>query len=306
MQLRAYLLLLSTALFWGGNAVAGKLAVGHISPMLLTSGRWLLAFLVMLAIGWRRLRADWPAIRRHWLLLALLGTFGFTIFNVGFYTAFFYTTAINVSVEQAGMPMLIFLLNFLFFRHAASAAQITGLVMSVVGILLTATHGEPARLLALDLNLGDAIMLAACLVYAGYTVALRFKPDIHWQSLMIALTGSAFLTSMPFAIAEVSAGTGIWPDREGWLILLYVLVGPSLLAQAFFIRGVELIGPNRAGLFINMVPITGTLLSILILGESFHLYHAVALLLVFGGIWLAETRGKTATGQARPATENNG
>lgn len=291
MQLRAYALLMLTALFWGGNAVAGKLAVGHISPMVLTSGRWLLAFAVMATIGWRRFQADWPLVRDNWVLLSLLGVFGFTVFNVAFYIAFYYTTAINVSVEQAGMPMLIFLLNFLLFRKAATWAQIVGLAMSVIGILLTATHGEPARLLELDLNAGDAIMLVACLVYAGYAVALRFKPPIHWQTMMIALTGSAFLISIPFTIAEHLHGSIIWPDTRGWLILLYVVIGPSLLAQIFFIRGVELIGANRAGLFINMVPITGTLLSILILREQFHLYHAIALALVFGGIWLAERRG---------------
>lgn len=291
MQRQAYLLLLLTAIFWGGNAIAGKLAVGHISPMVLTSLRWVFAVAFMLVIGWRRFRADWPLIRRHWLLLSALGAFGFTVFNVALYSALTFTTAINVSVEQAGMPMLIFLLNFLFFRLKASWAQIVGLVMSIAGILLTASHGEPARLLGLDLNFGDAIMLSACIVYSGYTVALRFKPQIHWQSLMIALTGTAALTSAPFTVAEFHYGAGIWPDATGWLILLYVVAFPSILAQIFYIRGIELIGANRAGLFINLVPITGTLLSIVLLGENFHTYHAIALGLVFGGIWLAE-RGR--------------
>ena len=158
--------------------------------------------------------------------------------------------------------------------------------------LLTASHGELGRLLALDLNFGDVIMLAAIIVYSAYTVALRFKPAIHWQSLMIILTGSAFVSSLPFTAAEFAAGSGIWPGTNGWLILLYVVIGPSILAQIFYIGGVELIGANRAGLFINLVPIFGTLLSILLLGETFHTYHALALALVFGGIWLAETKGR--------------
>jgi len=292
MNRKAYTFLLLTALFWGGNAIAGKLAIGHISPMMLTSARWLFAFIFMAAIGWSRFRRDWPAIRSSWLLLFLLGMFGFTVFNVALYTALTYTTAINVSVEQAGMPMIIFLLNFLLFRLKASWAQIVGLVMSIGGILLTASHGEPARLLALDLNFGDAIMLAACIVYSAYTVALRFKPAIHWQSLMIVLTGTAFLTSIPFTIGEFRYGSGIFPDRQGWLILLYVVAFPSIVAQIFYIRGVELIGANRAGLFINLVPIFGTFLSIMLLGEAFHVYHAIALALVFSGIWLAETSGR--------------
>lgn len=287
-QRQAYLLLTLTALFWGGNAVAGKLAVGHISPMVLTSARWLLMCLIMLALGWPRLKADWRLVRENWLLLSALGFVGFTVFTIALYMALVYTTAINVSIEQAGMPMLIFLLNFLFFRAKASWAQIVGLVLSIGGVVLVACHGEPARLLTLDFNIGDAIMLVGTIVYAAYTVALRFKPAIHWMSLMIALSGTAFVSSLPFLFAETALGLTFVPDTRGWLVLAYVLAFPSLLSQIFYVRGVELIGANRAGLFINMVPIFGTLLSIILLSEDFHLYHAIALGLVFGGIWLAE------------------
>ena len=294
MHKTAYVLLLLTTLFWGGNAVAGKLAVGHVSPMLLTTGRWGLAFLALCIIGWPRLVTDWPKVRRNWLYLMALGAVGFSIFNITLYSAVVYTSAINVSIEQAGIPMLIFLANFLLFRLHATWAQITGFSVSLVGVALTAGHGDPARLLALDLNFGDALMLAAVVGYAGYTVALRFKPDIHWQSLMIALTAGAFITSIPFALAEAQAGASIMPDARGWAIILYTAIFPSILAQIFYVRGVELIGANRTGLFVNLVPVFGTLMSVLLLGEQFHLYHAVALALVLGGIWLAETSGRKA------------
>ncbi|SFT43239.1 DMT family transporter [Mesorhizobium sp. YR577] len=296
MHRNAYLLLILTTLFWGGNAVAGKLAVGHISPMLLTTIRWGLAMTVLLFIGRARLKHDWPVVRRHLWLLTALGGLGFTVFNMALYTALIYTTAINASIEQAGMPMLIFAANFLLFRLHVTWAQIVGFVLSVVGIVFTATHGEPQRLLELDVNFGDALMLIAVLVYSAYTVALRFKPAIHWQSLMIMLTGTAFVTSVPFAVAEFWTGNAIVPDGQGWAIVLFTVVFPSLLAQIFYIRGVELIGANRAGLFINLVPIFGTLLSIVILGEDFHLYHAVAMALVLGGIGLAEHSGRKMAG----------
>ncbi|MBX3597516.1 MAG: DMT family transporter [Rhizobiaceae bacterium] len=135
-------------------------------------------------------------------------------------------------------------------------------------------------------------MLVSSVVYSGYTIALRFKPQLHWVSLMIALTGSAFITSLPFAAGEFAMGYGQLPDTKGWLILLYVLIFPSLLAQILYIRGVEMIGANRAGLFINLVPIFGTLLSIILLGEDFYIYHAIALAMVFGGIAMAEHSGR--------------
>ncbi|MET0576216.1 MAG: DMT family transporter [Mesorhizobium sp.] len=289
---KAYVLLLLTTLFWGGNTIAGKLAAGHVSPMLLTGARWAAAFILLLALGLPRLVADWPAIRTRFWLLVGLGALGFTVFNVALYTALLYTTAINVSIEQAGMPMLIFLANFLLFRMRVTWAQILGFLLSIFGVALTASHGSLARLTTLDLNFGDALMLLAVLVYSAYTVALRFRPVIHWQSMMIMLCGSAAVTSIPFVVAEFWYGAAILPDAQGWAVIAYTVFFPSILAQAFYIRGVELIGANRAGLFINLVPVFGTLLSVLILGEDFQLYHGLALVLVLGGIWLAEHSGR--------------
>ncbi|MBS3647753.1 DMT family transporter [Pseudaminobacter sp. 19-2017] len=283
-------MLLLTTLFWAGNAVAGKLAAGHISPMLLTAMRWALALAILLAIGWRQLRADVPALKPKLLYLLLLGFLGFAVFNIALYGALVYTTAINVSIEQGAIPMLIFLLNFLFFRVRATALQLLGLLMSVTGILLTASHGSPARLLQFEVNVGDAIMVLGVVSYGAYTVLLRYRPAVRWQSLMIVLVMGGLLGALPFAAAEYRFGALVWPDTFGWAILAYVAIFPSILAQVFFIRGVEMIGANRAGRFVNLVPILGTLLSIVIVGEAFQAYHAVALALVLGGIALRRGR----------------
>lgn len=296
----AYLLLSLTALFWGGNAVAGRLAAGEVSPMLLTAMRWTLALAILLAIGGRRLLDDWAAIRPNLGLLAAYGTFGFAGFNILLYSAVNYTTAINVAIEQAGMPMLIFLANFVLFRTAVTPVQILGFCMTLVGVALTTLHGDLTSLKELQVNRGDALMLIAIILYAGYTVALRYRPNLNWQSLMIVMAASALLTAIPFAIFEYVSGNTIVPSATGWSVALYTAIFPAILAQVFYIRGVTLIGPNRAGIFINMVPLAGAALSILILGESFQLYHAVALALVLGGIWLSERssiRSEKKTGE---------
>lgn len=292
MPRNAYLLLILTTLFWGGNAVAGKLAVGHISPMLLTTIRWALAACVLAMFALPQLRRDWVLVRANIVLLFCLGAAGFALFNAAMYLALTYTTAVNVSIEQAGMPMFIFVANFLLYRTGVSLGQIVGFTLSLVGVALTATHGDLTRLAGLDVNRGDALMLVAIILYGGYTVALRHKPRIHWQSLMLVMSFAALLTSLPFTAWEFAAGHGIVPDARGWTIAVYTAVLPSLLSQVFYMRGVELIGANRAGLFINLVPIFGTLLSIAMLGEAFHLYHAIALVMVLGGIWLAEHSGR--------------
>lgn len=188
--------------------------------------------------------------------------------------------------------MLIFLANFLVFGLSITRPQILGLVASSAGILLVASHGEPARILALEFNVGDAIQIAGGVAYAGYAVALRKKPALHWESLMIAMSAGALLASIPFTIAEIALGAVVYPDLTGWGVIFFTAIFPSVIAQAFFVKGVELIGANRAGLFINLVPIFGTLLSVLIVGESLRPYHGIAMALVFGGIWLAETKGE--------------
>ena len=288
--LRAYLFLIITAMSWGGNAVAGKLAVGHISPMILTSVRWAMAFAILLTFALPQVRRDIKTIRKHLPLLFCYGMFGFTFFNILLYSALEHTTAINVAIEQAGMPMVIFLANFILFRIKVTPAQIIGFALTMIGVGITASSGSLARLIALQLNQGDALMLLAVLFYGGYTVALRYKPVLHWQSMITVMAASAFITSLPFAAFEITRGTAILPDTTGWLVAAFTAVFPSLVAQVLYIKGNEIIGSNRAGIFINLVPIFGTLLSVMILGETLHLYHVVALALVLGGITLSERR----------------
>jgi drug/metabolite transporter (DMT)-like permease len=293
-QATAYTLLLLTAFFWGANVVVAKMAIGHISPMFLTSVRWAFACIALSAIGWRQVAVDWPIVRRNAFYLLALGAVGFAVFNNAVYTAVTFTSGINVSVEQGAVPVFIFLANFLVFRLSVSAPQILGLILSIAGVIIVSSHGHPVRILALDVNTGDAIMISACVAYAGYAVALRKKPAIDWRSLMIAMSAGAFIASLPFAAAEFAIGKFVEPDRQGWAIVLITTIFPSILAQMFFVKGVELIGANRAGLFINLVPVFGMLLSVLIVGETLRPYHGVAVLLVFGGIWLAERRGQAS------------
>jgi drug/metabolite transporter (DMT)-like permease len=285
---RAYLYLCITSLFWGGNSVAGKLAVGHVSPMTLTIFRWMVALMVILIFMLPQVKRDWPAIRKHWLLLLLYGVCGFTAFNALLYTALGYTSAINAVIEQAGIPMLIFLFNFVLFRIQASLAQIVGFSVTLIGVLVTAAHGEFSALAELQFNFGDGLMLGAGIVYAAYTVSLRWKPEMHWQSFIAAPAFGALLSAIPLFFWELSRGAAIFPDATGWAIVLYAGIFPSLLSQVLYVRGVEMIGANRAGLFINAIPVFGTLLSVLLIGETLQPFHVVALLLVLGGIAIAE------------------
>ena len=156
-----------------------------------------------------------------------------------------------------------------------------------------ASGGELARLAALAINPGDSLMLLACLLHAGYTVGLRRRPEVSSLGLFTIMAMAALVTSLPLALAEAAIGDFIWPTATGWVIVVLVALFPSFLAQLTFMRGVQLIGPGRAGVFVNLVPVFASIFAVVFLQEPFEAFHAVALGLVLGGIWLSE-RGKAA------------
>ncbi|MBX4912111.1 DMT family transporter [Rhizobium bangladeshense] len=302
MQATAYFCLVIATLCWGGNSVAGKLAVGHISPMMLTFLRWFLAVALIAIISVPQLKKDWPVAKKNLPLLLCYGAIGYTLFNAMLYSAVQYTTAINVAIEQAGIPMLIFLLNFFFFRTGISLAQCLGFGTTLLGVALTAAHGDLATLLQLQLNRGDGLMLIAIAAYSLYTILLRWKPPVDWRTLMAFPALAAMLTSLPLLLWEIRRGAAQWPDQAGWSITFYTAIFPSLLAQILYIKGVEAIGANRAGLFINLVPVFGTLLSVVLIGERLQSFHITALMLTLGGIAIAEKGRPKASAPTVPAS----
>ena len=287
---QAYVLLTLTALMWGGNAIAGRLAVGEVSPMVLTCLRWVFVVAVMVPLVGRQVVAEWAKIRARWIFTILMGALGFTAFNGLFYAAAHHTTAVNLTIFQGAIPVLVLLGTVLFFRARVILLQVLGMIVTILGVVLVSVKADMEILRTLSLNIGDVWMLIACLFYAGYTLGLRHRPAMPGLVFFAAMAAVAFVSSLPLIGLEIAQGTAQFPTPTGWLILLYVAVMPSLLSQLFFMRGVELIGPARAGLFVNLVPVFGALLAVLLLGEPFATYHALGLVLVLGGIWLAEQR----------------
>lgn len=287
---RAYVLLTLTTLCWGANSVFARLAVGEISPMLLVSLRWAGSVLLLMLFAHRKVRQDWPTLRRHLPFLAAMGILGFTTFNALFYVAAHYTTAVNMGIIQGSMPVFVLIGAFIAYRTAVKRLQVAGVALTMMGVVIVGTGGSLARLADLTINHGDLLMVIACTLYAGYAVGLRQRPAVSALGLFTVIAGSAFLASIPLTAAELALGHFQWPTATGWLVVGLVTFFPSFLAQIFFIEGVSLIGPGRAGIFINLVPVFASILAVLILGEPFEGYHAAALALVLSGIWLAEQR----------------
>ncbi len=202
---------------------------------------------------------------------------GFSFFNALFYLAAHYTTAVNIAILQGAIPVLVVLGAVALHGTRLRAPQIARHRRHPDRRRRRCDGGHVATMTALGFNRGDALMLVACALYAGYTLALRDRPAIPALAFFSALAAIAFLTSLPLVAYELVRGTAEWPTPKGWLVIAFIALFPSFLAQLSFMRGVRLIGPGRAGLFVNLAPIFGALFAVAILSEPFGVYHLIAL-----------------------------
>ena len=292
--IRAYIFLSFTALCFGANTTLAKLAVGEVSPMMVVALRWLLVVGLLVAFNSKTLVSDWPNLKPHLGFLFAMGALGFAAFNGLFYVAAHHTTAINMGIISGMLPVFVLAGALLVYKTPVGKLQWVGASITLLGVVVVASAGDVERFLRLSLNNGDMLVVLAALVYAGYTVGLRRRPKSSALALFTVLAASAFLASLPMVAAEVMLGEAQIPTLRGWGVVVLVALFPSFLAQLTFIKGVEIIGPGRAGIFVNLVPVFGAAIAVIFLGEEFHLYHGIALVLVLGGIWIAERSVKNA------------
>lgn len=291
---QAWLLLMLPPLFWAGNAVLGRAVAGDVPPVGLAFWRWTVGTAVLLPFAWRHLRADRSVLLAHWRTLLLLTVVGISLFNTMMYLGLETTTAVNAVMLQTAMPVLIVLMSFAFFRDRVTAAQALGILVSIAGALVLIAHGDPATLLGLAFNMGDLYVLIAVICYAAYTALLRRRPKVHAFSFITVIFGLGALTLLPFYLLETAGGRPMPLSAQAVLAVGYVSLLASILAYLCYNRVVLLLGANTAGLSIHLVPVFGSLLAIAFLGESLHLYHAVGIALIAGGIVLATRRRAAA------------
>ena len=176
------------------------------------------------------------------------------------------------------------------FGETVSARQALGVVVTLIGVIVVVSKGDPEVLARFAFNYGDLLMFIAAILYSAYTVAIRNRPDVPGEALFAFFAVVAAIVALPLAVWEAATPGYQWPTPTGWGLTVMVAIFPSCLAQLFFLRGVDLIGPARAGVYINLVPIFAAILAVIVLGEVFAFYHALALALVLGGIWLAQRK----------------
>ena len=293
---RPWLVLGYMAFVSGANGVAARLAVGEVSPLCLVFLRW---FVVAITLSMLLKRADWvelkSLIRDHAWRLTWMGALGYAGFNSLFYVAAYHTSAVNLTLLQSSIPALVLAGAALIFRMRIQWLQVAGMVLTFLGVLVISAKGDLARLSALRLDVGDAAVLLACVFYAAYTLGLRSRPKATPLVFFAGMAFASLASSIPLAGAEIVAGHAFWPSLKGWLVMIFIAFGPSFSGQLCFMRGVDLIGPARAGLTANLIPVFGAFCAVIVLHETFTAAHAIALLLGLGGIVLAEWPGSRRT-----------
>jgi drug/metabolite transporter (DMT)-like permease len=282
-----YLLLSLTGLFWAGNIVLARHVGDHVPPITLTTIRWFGVFLILLPFAWPHLRRDWPALRAHLPLMVLLSAIGFAFNNAISYWAMQYTQALNALLIQSSGPLFVALWSLVLFGVRLTAAQLGGITISLLGVLTIILRGDLGALTSIAFNKGDVMFAASLLSFGLYSALIPRRPVTHQLSLISFTTFCGALLLLPFSLWEFSTGATLKFDLLTFATLVYVLIFPSTLAYLFFNRGVALIGPNRAAPFFHLVPVFGSAMAILLLGEQLRPFHLIGYALVLAGVVIA-------------------
>jgi drug/metabolite transporter (DMT)-like permease len=288
-----YLLLSITALCWAGNAIVGRMAAGHIPPVTLSFLRWSLAFLIILPFAWKHLAHDWGAIRERLGIMIVLSITGIGAFNTLQYWALEHTQALNTLLLQSAGPLVVAVWSLALLGIRLTLAQAAGIMLSMAGVLVILMHGDLTKLSNIEFNRGDLIFLIALAIFGLYSVLSLKRPGIHALSFVAFTFGAGAACLIPLFIWELFTRPLMRIDAANLLSLFYVAVFPSTIAYLCFNRGVQLIGANRAAPFFHVVPVFGTVMSIIFLGEHPQVFHFIGFALVLTGVFVASRKPQT-------------
>ena len=284
-------LLIATAL-WAGNAIVGRLLVGSVSPITLSTVRWGLAALLLLPFGWRVFKPEstlWQN-KKRFLLLAL---FGVGSYNVLLYLALQTSTAINVTLIGASMPIWMLLIGAVFYQTKPTVLQLVGAMISLLGVAIVLTRGELATLLSMQMVIGDLLIMSATILWATYSWMLS-RPGTSterqwpWADFLLAQVLLGMLWTGLFDGFEIASGHA-YLDLNLWTssLILFIAIGPSIIAYRCWGLGVNGAGPTIAAFFANFIPLFTAILSAAMLGEPPQVFNGVAFALIVVGIWIS-------------------
>ncbi|QDQ27361.1 DMT family transporter [Chitinimonas arctica] len=292
-----YVLLVFAALCWAGNFILARAMHADIPPVTLAFGRWLVAMLVLLPIAWPRIRAQKARLLKSWKRLLWLAGYGIAVSNTLIYIGLHHTHATNAVLFNALIPLMVMLLSWMVWRKPLAGREWTGMGASLLGVLLIVCHGDIARLFGLELNGGDALVVAGLASWSAYTVLLRGLPDgldrfaVLWLTIALGL-----LMLLPFFAWEVAHVGLPAVNQDNLLSILYLGIFPSVIALTAYMRAVASLGPTRAAGFLHLIPAFGAVGAGIFLNEQLALYHVLGLAIIFAGLYWAQGQSQAQPG----------
>ncbi len=286
-------------IFWAANAIAGRVLVGSISPIALSAVRWGLAALFLLPFGWKVFKPG-SALWQNKSRFLVLGLLGVGSYNVLLYLALQTSTAINVTLIGASMPIWMLLIGAVLYQVKPTILQMLGALVSLVGVTVVLTRGEPASLFSMEVVMGDLFIMLATILWAFYSWMISRPGESTerqwpWAEFLMAQVFIGFMWTMLFEGAEIATGYA-FIDLNYWTgaLIVFVAIGPSLIAYRCWGLGVNGAGPTVAAFFANLIPLFTALLSAAILGDPPQLFHGLAFVLIVVGILVSSTARKSA------------
>ena len=292
----AYLFLFLSVLFWAGNFIVGKYASYYqIPPFSLNFYRWFFAWLILLPFTYKEIISKKNYILENYKFYILLGITSVTIFNSIVYYSLNFTQVISGVLMISTIPVMIMFISSILKIEKTNIFQILGVICSFVGVILIITKASFDLLVNLDFNKGDLTMVIAMLSWATYSALLKKrKHELSQLSLLEVIITFGLIFLIPIYITEYSLGFKINLNKPFILVLIYVVLFPGLAAFICWIKGISLIGPNRSGVFLHLMPILSALMAMIIFKEKFMLYHFLGAIFILSGIILSNRKSTNA------------
>ncbi len=288
----AYILLIIAALCWSGNFIVGKFAyLFEVPPLTLNVFRWISVWFILLPFTYKEIYNNLDYIKKNFLVIGFMGIITISTFNSVVYFALNYTQVINAVLVLAAIPAITIILSSLMKIDKTNIFQIIGLVLSILGISSIISNGEIQRITSLNFNKGDLWMLVCVITWSLYSTLLKkYQLKISQFSLIQLMVSVGILFLIPQYFYEQSIGLEVKFNKAFFLILFYVVIFPAIFAYYCWQKGVEIIGPNRATMFIQLMPLFSALMAIIIFKENFELFHFFGATFIVSGIYLSNKK----------------
>ncbi len=288
----AYVLLVLAALFWSGNFIVGKFAtLFEIPPLTLNFYRWVSVWLILMPFTYKDIYKNLPNIKKNWLVISFMGVITISTFNSVVYFALNYTQVINAVLVLAAIPAATIVLSSIMNIEKTNIFQLLGLLLSITGIAIIISNADIQKITYLSFNKGDLWMLVCVFTWALYSTLLKKnKFEFSQFSLIQLMVSVGILFLIPQFFYEKSIGLELNYNKAFFSILFYVVIFPAIAAYYCWQKGVAIIGPNRASMFIQLMPFFSASMAIIIFNEKFELYHFAGAIFIVSGIYLSNKK----------------